>query len=196
MNHVTLDGVMQSPGRPDEDDRGGFTLGGWASPRGGDEIIGQATSERVANGAGLLLGRRTYEEILRHWNSIPDSPFGTRLNEANKFVATTRAGEPLPWPNSTAIVGSSVDSPDVPDAIADLSSRVDGDLGIMGSSVLVHALQRRGLIDEYLLMIHPIVLGTGIRLFADGGPADTLQLAEPVRTTAAGVIVAVYRPSR
>ena len=194
MNHVSLDGVMQGPGRAGEDDGDGFNHSGWATPRS-DEIVGQALGERMATSAGLLFGRRTYDDLLGYWNSVPDSPFAAPLNAATKYVATTRPDEPLPWPNSTALASSSVDSPEVPDAVRDLRTRGDGDIGIMGSGVLIHALQRRGLIDEYLLLIHPLVLGTGIRLFPDLGSYQTLRLVEPVRTATTGVLVAVYQPA-
>ena len=193
MDHVSLDGVMQGPGRADEDARDGFRHSGWATPRT-DEVIGQALGERMATSGGLLFGRRTYEDLLGHWNSVPDSPFAEPLNAATKYVATTHPNEPLPWPNSIALPGSSLGSSEVSDAVSDLRGRDGGDLGIMGSSVLVHTLQRCGLIDEYLLMIHPIVLGTGIRLFADGASYQQLRLVEPVRTSTTGVLVAVYRP--
>jgi dihydrofolate reductase len=193
MNSVSLDGVMQGPGRRGEDDRAGFSYSGWAAPRGGDEVIREAMAERMAPTRGWLLGRRTYDDVLRYWNSVPDSPFAARLNAATKYVATTRPDEPLRWPNSVALTSSSVDWPEVPDAVGDLRARGDGVLGIMGSSVLVHALQQRGLIDEYLLMIHPLVLGTGIRLFRYGGPNQALRLVEPARTATTGVIVAVFQ---
>jgi dihydrofolate reductase len=193
MNHVSLDGVMQGPGRAGEDDRHGFNQSGWATPRS-DEIVGQVVGERMTASAGLLFGRRTYDDLLGYWNSVPDSPFAAPLNTATKYVATTRPDEQLPWPNSTALPSSSVDSPEVPDAVRELRSRGDGDIEIMGSGVLIHALQRRGLIDEYLLMIHPLVLGTGLRLFPDRGLSQALRLVEPVRTATTGVLVAVYQP--
>ena len=116
MNHVTLDGVMQGPGRPDEDTRGGFTRGGWGHrsdmPEGvvgkAQDAVGKAMSERMAAGGGLagwLFGRRTYEGLLSYWNQQPDSPFGPMLNNAPKFVASTTLTEPLPWPNSTLLSG-------------------------------------------------------------------------------------------
>jgi dihydrofolate reductase len=193
MNHLSLDGVMQGPGRAGEDDRNGFVHSGWAAP-GSDQIIAQALAARMTGGRWLF-GRRTYEDVLGHWNSVPDSPFAASLNAATKYVATTRPDEALPWPNSIALASSSVNSPEVPDTVSDLRTRGDGDLGIMGSSVLIHALQRRGLIDEYVLMIHPLVLGTGIRLFPNGGPYQTLRLVEPVRISTTGVLVAVFQPA-
>jgi dihydrofolate reductase len=193
MNHVSLDGVMQGPGRVGEDDRDGFVHSGWAAPRS-DAVLAQVLGERMARSAGILFGRRTYDDVLRRWNSVSDSPFAAPLNQATKYVATTRLEEPLAWPNSVVLPSSSVESDQVPDAVSELRAGGDGDLWLMGSSVLIHALQRRRLIDEYLLMIHPLVLGTGRRLFADGGPFETLRLVEPVRTSTTGVLIAVFQP--
>jgi dihydrofolate reductase len=105
INHVTLDGVMQGPGRPDEDTRDGFAHGGWAAERGGDDLIMRAWGERLAASGGLLLGRRTYEDLLGYWNT-QDSPFRDALNHAPKYVASNNLTEPLPWPNSTLLSGN------------------------------------------------------------------------------------------
>lgn len=192
MNHVTLDGVMQGPGRPEEDTRGGFTQGGWghrsATP---DDATGKAMGERMTAGGGLagwLFGRRTYEELLSYWNQKPDSPFGPMLNSAPKYVASATAAEPLPWPNSTLLHG------DIPDAVAALKARSSGVLAIMGSGELIGSLMAAGLIDEYLLMIHPLVLGAGRRLFPEGAHVP-LRLTGST-TTAAGVLIASYEPAR
>src|SRR5919201_225449 len=101
LNHVTLDGVKQAPGRPDEDTRGGFTHGGWAAERN-DEVIGAEIGKHMAASAGLLFGWRTYEELLTYWNT-QESPFKDALNNARKYVVSTTAQEPLPWPNSTLV---------------------------------------------------------------------------------------------
>ena len=191
MNHVTLDGVMQGPGRADEDIRGGFTQGGWGHRSAtSDDAAGQAMGERMAAGGGLagwLFGRRTYEELLATWNAR-GGPFKDALNNTPKYVASTTASEPLPWPNSTLLRGDTVD------AVRALKAQAGGVLAIMGSGVLIGSLMAADLIDEYLLMIHPLVLGTGRRLF----PADahvSLRLTGSV-TTAAGVVVATYEPAR
>ena len=162
MNHVTLDGVMQGPGRPDEDTRGGFTQGGWGqrSTEPGD-AAGGAMGERMAAGGGLagwLFGRWTYDQLLSHWNSQPDSPFAPALNNTPKYVASTSLTEPLPWPNSTLLRG------DIPKAVGALKAQSNGVLAIMGSGQLISSLMAADLVDEYLLMIHPLVLGTGRRL--------------------------------
>lgn len=185
INHLTLDGVMQGPGRADEDTRDGFELGGWAAERGSDEAVARAWGQRLSSGGGYLLGRRTYEDVLSHWNSR-DSPFRDSLNRAPKYVATNSA-EPLTWPNSTVLSG------DVPAAVAELKQTPGQDLHIMGSGALITSLAPRGLIDEYLLCIHPIVLGRGRKLFADGFAPTDLELVDAA-PTATGVIVANYLP--
>ena len=191
MNHMTLDGVMQGPGRADEDTRDGFTQGGWrqgsVTP---DDAVGKAMGERMAAGGGLagwLFGRRTYEELLASWNA-QGGPFKDALNNSPKYVASTTLKEPLPWPNSTLLRG------DVVDALRALKARSGGVLAIMGSGVLIGSLMAAHLIDEYLLMIHPLVLGTGRRLFP-GGVHVSLRPTDSV-TTATGVLIATYEPAR
>jgi dihydrofolate reductase len=186
INHVTLDGVMQGPGRPDEDTRGGFEHGGWAAGNN-DDVIGAALGERMAESGGLLLGRRSYEDMLSYWNT-QDSPFKDALNMAPKYVASRTLGEPLPWPNSTLLEG------DVADAVAELKREPGKDLGIMGSGELIQSLMPAGLIDEYLLMIHPLVLASGRRLFPDGGGAQALRLVDS-KTATTGVLIATYQPA-
>jgi dihydrofolate reductase len=184
MNHVTLDGVMQAPGRPDEDRRDGFEHGGWSIPNN-DDVIGAALGERMADSGGLLLGRRTYEDLLSYWNT-QESPFKDALNMARKYVASRTLSEPLPWPNTTLLDG------DVADAVAKLKNEPGKDLQIMGSGALIQSLMPRGLIDEYLLMIHPLVLGSGRRLFAGGTLATNLRLVD-TKTAATGVVIATYQ---
>lgn len=186
INHVTLDGVMQGPGRPDEDTRGSFEQGGWAAGNN-DDVIGAALGERMAESGGLLLGRRSYEDMLGYWNT-QDSPFKDALNMAPKYVASRTLGEPLPWPNSTLLEG------DLADAVAELKREPGKDLGIMGSGELIQSLMPAGLIDEYLLMIHPLVLGSGRRLFPDGGSAQSLRLVDS-KTATTGVLIATYQPA-
>jgi dihydrofolate reductase len=187
LNHITLDGVVQAPGREDEDRRGGFEHGGWATPRS-DEVVGRAMGMRMASSAGLLFGRRTYDDLLSHWNSVPDSPFTEPLNAARKWVVSTTLEEPLPWPNSTLLRG------DVVESIRRLKTQDDGELGIMGSGQLIRTLLPHDVIDEFLLFIHPVVLGSGQRLFPDGMATLELELLEAVTATT-GVIVASYRPA-
>jgi dihydrofolate reductase len=192
MNHVTLDGVMQGPGRPEEDTRGGFAQGGWGhlSTMPGD-AAGKAMGERMAAGGGLagwLFGRRTYEGLLSYWNQQPDSPFGPMLNNAPKYVASTTLKEPLLWPNSTLLYG------DIADAVGALKAQSAGVLAIMGSGQLIGSLMAADLIDEYLLMIHPLVLGSGRRLFPEKVYVPR-RLTNSV-TTATGVVIASYEPAR
>jgi dihydrofolate reductase len=192
MNHVTLDGVMQGPGRPDEDTRGGFTKGGWgqrsAAP---DDAAGKAMGERMAAGGGLagwLFGRQTYEGLLSYWNA-QGGPFMDGLNNSPKYVASTTLEDPLPWPNSTLLRG------DVPEAVRALKAQPGGVLAIMGSGELIGSLMAADVIDEYLLMIHPLVLGTGRRLFPDGVQV-ALRLIESATTTSTGIVIATYEPAQ
>jgi dihydrofolate reductase len=185
VNNVTLDGVMQAPGRPDEDPRGGFEHGGWALPYN-DAVMGRVMGERMAQGGALLLGRRTYEDLYAVWPNRTDNPFTEVLNNTQKYVASTTLEEPLPWSNSTLLKG------DAADAVARLKEQQGEDLGVLGSGELIKSLMRRSLVDQYLLLIHPLVLGSGRRLFTDGGAFATLRLVETVTTTT-GVVIATYQ---
>lgn len=188
MNHLTLDGVMQGPGRPDEDTRGGFTHGGWGSRSATpDDAAGKAMGERMAAGGGLkgwLFGRWTYEDLLATWNAR-GGPFKDALNNTPKYVVSTGLSEPLRWPNSTLLRGNVVE------AVGSLKRQIDGVLGVMGSGVLIASLMAADLIDEYLLFIHPLVLGSGRRLFAEGAPPRPLRLINST-TGASGVVAITY----
>jgi dihydrofolate reductase len=184
LNHVTLDGVMQGPAGPDEDPRGGFDRGGWAGA-GSDETVGRYVGERFnGSSGGLLLGRRSYEQMLRHWNQA-GGPFKERLNRAHKYVASRQPNATLAWPNSTVLSG------DVPTVVAALKAQAGGDLVIMGSGELIRSLIPHRLIDEFILMIHPIVLGSGQRIFGDSGDELRLELRDST-TAPTGVIIATY----
>ena len=184
-NHVTLDGVMQSPAHPDEDRRGGFDHGGWSVPYA-DAVMGGVMAEGMAQARDLLLGRRTYEHFAAYWpHQTDDNPFTPVLNAAQKHVASRTLREPLPWVNSSLLEG------DAADAVAALKQQPGKDLVILGSGELAQALMRRNLIDEYLLTIHPLVLGAGRRLFEHPGAYATLRLVD-ARTTTTGVIIATY----
>lgn len=187
LNHLSLDGVMQAPGRPDEDTRGGFTLGGWAQDFQ-DEVLGRFLGERRAQGGGgMILGRLTYQDLLSHWNAQADSPFTPVLNNTPKYVASATLTEPLPWPNSTLLAGDAVD------AVETLKSQnPDMSFGIMGSRILIRGLMKRDLIDEWLLLTYPIVLGAGSRLFDEDSPSTRLELTHSLVTTG-GVVIATYR---
>ena len=182
--NLTLDGVMQAPGRPDEDRRGGFEHGGWAMPYATME----AAEESMAYTGALLLGRRTYEDFYTVWPNRTDNPFTAVLNNTQKYVASTTLSEPLPWSNSTLLRG------DAAEAVARLKEEGGKDLVVLGSGELVQSLMRRNLVDEYVLLIHPLVLGSGRRLFADGGAFAALRLVA-TSTTNNGVVIATYQPA-
>jgi dihydrofolate reductase len=186
MNLASLDGVMQSPGRPDEDTRGGFTLGGWGVPYG-DETMAAKMGERMGEAHSWLFGRRSYEDMLVAWNAR-GGPFKDGLNNVQKYVASRDPEATLEWPNSTLLSG------DVPAAVKELKQSSNTNLVIMGSGELIGGLRAADLIDEYLLSIVPLVLGTGRRLFA-GGTYATLRLVEST-TTSKGVLLAVYERAR
>jgi len=185
IEHVTLDGVMQAPGRADEDQRDGFEHGGWAHARV-DEVMGRVMGEGMARGGALLFGRRTYEDFFSFWPTQTDNPYTDVLDNTLKYVASRTLKEPLPWRNSTLLHG------DAAEAVAKLKE--GDDLGVLGSGQLVRSLMQRGLVDEFVLMTHPLVLGTGRRLFADGGAFAELQLTDTTTTTT-GVVIAKYQPS-
>jgi dihydrofolate reductase len=185
-NSVTLDGVMQAPGRPDEDRRGGFKHGGWAVPYN-DAVMGKAMGEGMAKGSALLFGRRTYEDFYGVWPNRPDpNPFTEVLNKTQKYVASRTLKAPLPWINSALLEG------DAADAVAKLKRELDKDLVILGSGELVQSLMRRNLIDEFVLLIHPLVLGSGRHLFTAGGAPAAFKLID-TKTTTTGVVIATYQ---
>ena len=183
FTNLTLDGVMQAPGRPDEDRRGDFEHGGWATPYATME----AAEESMAYTGALLLGRRTYEDFYAVWPNRTDNPFTAVLDNTQKYVASTTLEEPLSWSNSTLLKG------DAAEAVARLKEEPGKDLVVLGSGELVQSLMRRNLVDEYVLLIHPLVLGSGRRLFADGGAFAALRLVD-TKTTTTGVVIATYQP--
>ncbi len=183
FTNVTLDGVMQAPARPDEDRRGGFEHGGWAAPYNAMAQAGDSI-----NMGALLLGRRTYEDFYAVWPQRKDSPYSARLDNIQKYVVSTTLSEPLPWSNSTLLKG------DAAEAVARLKEQPGNDLVVMGSGELVQSLMRANLVDEYVLLIHPLVLGSGRRLFPDGGAFAALRLVS-ARTTNNGVVIATYQPA-
>jgi dihydrofolate reductase len=188
FTHVTLDGVMQAPGRPDEDTRGEFGYGGW-EVRYADQVLADTAAEGMATESALLFGRRTYEDFAGFWPNQPQpNPFTDVLNRSRKYVASRTLREPLPWQNSTLLKG------DAADAVRELRATTDTDLVVLGSGDLIQTLMSNDLIDEYIVLIHPLVLGTGRRLFENGGPPATLDLVDTKMTTT-GVIIARYRPA-
>jgi dihydrofolate reductase len=184
FTNLTLDGVMQAPGRPDEDRRGGFQYGGWAAPYAAMSEAGGDLSD-----AGpMLFGRRTYEDFYSYWPKQTDNPYTEVLNNTPKYVASRTLKEPLAWSNSTLLKGN------VPDAVAELKAQPGKDILVMGSGELVQSLMQHGLVDQYVLLIHPLVLGTGRRLFKDGSPYSSLKLVDS-KTTPKGVVIATFQPA-
>lgn len=186
--NLTLDGVMQAPGRADEDTRDGFEHGGWGQPYF-DEVMGQKAAEGMASTGAFLFGRRTYEDFASVWPTMPeDNPFAAVLNERPKYVVSTTLREPLPWANSSLLEG------DPGETVAALKERLDEDIVVLGSGELVRSLMERGLVDRYVLWIHPLVLGSGRRLFTDGLSTASLGLVDTTITTT-GVVIATYEPA-
>lgn len=185
--HLTLDGVMQAPARPDEDRRDNFERGGWAAPYG-DNVLAKAVGESMGTTGALLLGRQTYQDFYAVWPKRTDNPFTPVLNNSLKYVASRTLEEPLPWMNSQLLRG------DAEDHVAKLRQSPGKDIVILGSGALVQSLLRRNLIDELMLTINPLVLGSGRRLFPEGGAPATLRLIEATPTTK-GVIIARYQPA-
>ncbi|HEY2671318.1 MAG TPA: dihydrofolate reductase family protein [Rugosimonospora sp.] len=191
VENVTLDGVMQAPGGADEDMRGGFPYGGWGRPYADRVMAAKMGLGRDGNeDGGMLFGRRTYQQFYGFWSGQTDgNPYTEVLNRRHKYVASRTLAEPLPWENSSLLKG------DASDAVAALKRDVAGDLVVLGSGELVRSLARSGLVDVYTLSIHPLTLGTGTRLFAEGTDAyGTWELVDAVPTTT-GVIIATYRPT-
>jgi len=185
VTNVSLDGVMQAPGRPDEDLRGGFEHGGWTQPYR-DSVMGQVMGEGMATAGAMLFGRRTYMDFFNVWPKRGNNPYTEALNNGQKFVASTTLANPLPWQNSTLLAG------DIPAAVARLKASDGNDLVVLGSGELLHSLMQHRLVDEYVLSIYPLMLGSGRRLFPDAGAFQKLELLKAVPTTT-GVVIATYR---
>jgi len=183
-NNLTLDGVMQAPGGKEEDVRDSFPYGGWAAPYN-DEVKGKKMAEGMARRGALLFGRRTYEHFFKVWPGRTDNPFSPVLDNSQKYVASRTMKEPLPWKNSTLLKGDAVD------AVAKLKQDRDEDLVILGSGELIRSLMKRDLIDTFVLIIHPLVLGQGRRMFDDHGNLAKFRLTESLPTTT-GCIIATY----
>ncbi len=185
---LSLDGVMQSPEYPDEDPSGGFEHGGWQQPYY-DEVFGGFVTQGLETTGGLLLGRVTYEIFAGYWPSAPaDNPLAGIINALPKYVVSTTLREPLSWANSTLIAD------DVPTRIARLKEEDGQDLRVIGSGQLAQTLLEHDLADEYQLMIHPLILGDGKRLFRAGIPKSPLTLVDSTPSTT-GVILARYVPA-
>jgi len=184
---VSLDGVMQAPGGPQEDPTGGFTLGGWTAPLF-DEALGASLGEIFGRPFDLLLGRKTYEIFAAHWPYVtdPNDPIAATFNRVTKYVAS-RSRPKLAWQNSKLLGW------DVIAALEALKGEDGPDLLVQGSSGLMQALWANGLVDEFSLLTFPVVLGRGKRLFGDGAIPSRLKLIKS-QAYPTGVIVANYRP--
>ena len=185
---LTLDGVMQAPGDPNEDPSGGFEHGGWQLAYFDDIFANELNAGFERTGA-YLFGRRTYEFFANWWPNQPaDDPLAPIFNEAPKYVVSTTLSEPLPWQNSTLIRG------DVAGEIAKLKADDGGDgkdIQVIGSGELVQTLAKHGLIDRWQLVIHPLLLGSGKRLFREGMPVTKLKLIDS-KTSTKGVQILTY----
>ncbi|ALE07448.1 deaminase [Arthrobacter sp. ERGS1:01] len=182
---VTLDGVVQGPGRPDEDTRGEFTLGGWAGQYN-DAVMGQEMGKGMSKPGDMLFGHRTWRDFIGVWADAADgNPFTTYMNAATKYVASRTLKDADAWPNSILLSGEAVET------VAALKATPGNDLVIIGSASLIRALHAAGLIDHYQLLIHPLTLGSGTRLFEGTAPLTEFELTGSVTTTK-GVIIASY----
>jgi dihydrofolate reductase len=186
---MTLDGVVQAPGAPDEDATGGFRHGGW-SLRYFDDAAMEWAAANVTGAGGYLLGRRTYQAFAAHWPNASEEEqvLAEPLNTRPKYVASTTLTEPLEWQNSTLLKG------DVAEAVADLKQEDGGDLLAIGSTRLVQTLVERDLVDELRVMVDPLLVGGGKRLFASDGALRPLRLLDS-RVTTSGAILATYAPA-
>ena len=183
---LTLDGVMQAPGGPGEDDSGGFTHGGW-SVRYWDEHMGQVMGAAMSAPFDLVLGRRTYDIFAAYWPHAPEEAGAKPLNDATKYVAS-RGTPSLTWDRSVQIEG------DVAEGVARLKGEDGPELQVHGSGNLIQTLMANGLIDEYRLWTFPVVLGAGKRLFADGTIPSALRLTDSTVSTT-GVVIGTYEPA-
>ena len=184
--NMTLDGVIQGPGRPDEDTRGGFSYGGWGGPYAA--MQSSETLQALPEIGPLLLGRWTYEDLYNAWSKRVGDPTTEMLNQMEKYVVSNTLQEPLPWVNSALIHG------DAAEAVAKLKAQAGKDIMVMGSGELIQTLMAHHLVDLYILLIHPLVLGAGRCLFPEGAPYTGLQLVD-AKPTSKGVVVATYRPA-
>ncbi|REE95634.1 dihydrofolate reductase family protein [Thermomonospora umbrina] len=180
---LSLDGVMQAPGGPGEDDAGGFPHGGWLAPYV-DEGFGRIMGGQFDRADAMLLGRRSYDILAAHWPGVPDEEGGALINNMRKYVAT-RSPMTAEWRNTEVLAGEAART------VADLKARTDGEIIVQGSSDLLRTLQSAELVDEYRLLVAPVVLGQGKRLFAEGAAPAGLRLTEST-TTEAGVAYLTY----
>lgn len=187
---LSLDGVAQAPGGEDEDRDGGFAHGGWSHPYFDPEAMGGAIGEAAANTEALLFGRRTYDTMAAAWPERAGDDFADHMNSVAKYVVSrTYTQDDLTWSNSTLLPAD-----DVVGALRELKSRPGGDISLMGSTSVARLCIAHDLVDEYLFMLEPILLGGGKRIFPDDGAARPLEL---ISSTVAptGVLICRYRPA-
>ena len=186
VEFLTLDGVMQGLGSPDEDRDGGFEHGGWSAPYQ-DELIGQKAAEGMSKATAYLFGRRTYEHMAAHWPNVPDDdPIARHLNATPKHVVS-KTLKSVDWAGTHVLDGDLVDS------VNALKAEGEGAITVLGSGLLVQALIEHDLIDQYLLLVHPLVLGTGKRLFRQTSRPLPLRLMD-CTPTPTGVVMLRYEP--
>jgi dihydrofolate reductase len=182
---ITLDGVVQGLGRPDEDTRGGFTHGGWGG-KYNDQVMGMEMGKSMSKPTDMLFGRRTWNDFITAWGTrTDDNPFTAHMNAATKYVVSKTLENADAWQNSILLSGDAVET------VAKLKAEDGKDLTIIGSASLVRDLHAAGLVDNYTLLIHPVTLGTGMRLFEGPAPLTEFELTSSVTTTK-GVIIARY----
>jgi dihydrofolate reductase len=187
---MSLDGVVQAPGGPGEDDDGGFAHGGWSGQYFDVDVMGKAIDAATNDAEALLFGRRTWQGMAAAWPGRAGDPFADRMNAIQKYVvSSTLREDDLTWNNSTLLPGDRAVS-----EIAALRDRDGGDVIVWGSPTLVRTLLSEGLVDELNLMIEPILLGGGKRIFPEDGAAHPLELVGSV-TAGTGVLVTTYRPA-
>jgi dihydrofolate reductase len=183
---VTLDGVMQAPGGPGEDDEGGFVYGGW-SVNYWDDLMGQVMTEATSKPFAMVLGRRTYDIMAAYWPTAPEETGAKTFNDATKYVAS-RSPRTLEWSNSVQIEG------DAADGLRRLKNEDGPELQVHGSANLIQSLLRQNLIDEFRLWVFPVVVGSGKRLFADGTVPAGLKLVD-TKVSTTGVVIGTYEPA-
>lgn len=186
LTFLTLDGIMQAPGAPEEDPEGGFTYGGWQASYV-DDVTGSAITAFMDKPFDLLLGRKTYDIFAGYWPNHVEGPIGQKFAEATKYVAS-RGNPALPWERSV-LLGN-----DVAQSVAELKAQEGPELQVYGSGELIQTLRSHRLIDRHLVWIHPVVVGSGKRLFPEGTSSGALRLVES-EVSPTGVIMATYEPA-
>ena len=184
---LTLDGVMQAPGGPEEDDEGGFTQGGW-SVTYWDDQMGQVMEEATSKPFAMVLGRKTYDIMAAYWPTAPEETGGKVFNDATKYVASRSRPYLERWSNSVLISG------DAADGLATLKKEDGPELQVHGSANLIQSLLRNNIVDEYRLWVFPVVIGSGKRLFADGTIPSGLKLVDS-KVSTTGVVIGTYEPA-